>query len=81
MELKEDYRTEEQKQDAEFPTGQVYTIHQRKSMGLKCNHDDERLIFEILKIFREKNLSVDRASRVLADAQTMLPKLAKLPMN
>ncbi len=72
---------EEQKQDVEFPTERVFTIQQKTTVGLICDHSDEKLVTEILNIFCRKNLSVDRASRVLTDAQTMLPLVAKIPMN
>lgn len=64
------------KQDAD---GRAFTNTQRSLFGLKCRHEDEKLIYEILKILGDKELSVDRVSRVLMDAQTMLPRLAKLP--
>lgn len=51
---------------------------QRRMLGLKSNKDDEEIIKEILKMLSKRELTIDRASRVLADAQKMLPILSKL---
>ncbi len=68
-----------EKSKEELQEGRIFTNTQRSLFGLKCRHEDENLIYEILKILGDKELSADRASRVLADAQSMLPILAKLP--
>lgn len=57
----------------------VFTNNQRNLFNLQCRHEDESLIYDILTILGNNDLSVDRASRVLTDAQTMLPILAKIP--
>ncbi len=69
---------EEQKEDVEVPT-KFKPVQIKRLWGLKSYSDDEHIVYEILKILGDEELTIDRASRVLADAQTMLPKLAKLP--
>lgn len=39
---------------------------------------DEEVIREIVKMLCERELTIDRASRILADAQKLLPFVAKL---
>ncbi|MEY8412888.1 hypothetical protein AALB51_16845 [Lachnospiraceae bacterium 62-26] len=56
------------------------TFKEREDLGLRSDEQDEELIKEIVKILRERELSFDRASRVLADAQAMLPYIAKLAL-
>ena len=53
---------------------------ERDFLGLRSDEQDEELVKEIVKILCERKLSFDRASRVLADAQTMLPYMAKLAL-
>jgi len=48
-------------------------------LGLKAAPQDEETTREIVTLLRKKELTVDRASRILADAQTMLPLISKLP--
>ncbi len=51
---------------------------ERDFLGLRSDEQDEELLEKIVKILCERELSFDRASRVLADAQVMLPYMAKL---
>lgn len=51
----------------------------KSGYGLKADDKDEKTVIEIIKLIQDKELTVDRASRVLADAQTILPLFAKLP--
>ena len=55
------------------------TKKERSIIGLKADETDEEITKDILRVFRDKELTVDRASRVLEDAQVMLPLMAKLP--
>ncbi len=51
---------------------------QRRMLGLKSNKNDEEIVEEILKMLSKRELTIDRASRVLEDARKMLPILGKL---
>lgn len=50
----------------------------KRILGLTSDPEDEELTKEILKILSKRELTVERASRILADAQKMLPFLGKL---
>lgn len=50
----------------------------RKALGFTSNLEDEETIRKIVKILCEDELTVDRASRILADAQKLLPFIGKL---
>lgn len=52
-----------------------------RPLGLTSNKDDDEILKEIIKILCTHELTVDRASRVLMDAQKMLPYLAKLAIK
>ena len=54
--------------------------HARRIIGLISNEEDEEIFKKIREILCKHELTVDRASRVLADAQTMLPYIAKLAL-
>lgn len=53
----------------------------RKILGFTSNLEDEETIRKIVKILYEDELTVDRASRILADAQKLLPFLGKLVID
>lgn len=53
----------------------------RKALGFTSNLEDEETIRKIVKILCEDELTVDRASRILADAQKLLPFLGKLVID
>lgn len=53
----------------------------RKALGFTSNLEDEKTIRKIVKILCEDELTVDRASRILTDAQKLLPFLGKLVID
>ena len=53
----------------------------RKALGFTSNLEDEETIRKIIKILCEDELTVDRASRILADALKLLPFLGKLVID
>jgi len=50
----------------------------KATLGLKADRQDEEIIKEVIALLREKELTVDRATRILADAQIMIPLITKL---
>lgn len=56
----------------------MYSKEIRGAIGLISIKEDEELVTSIINILKEKELTVDRASRVLKDAQTLIPLLARL---
>ena len=53
----------------------------RKALGFTSNLEDEETLRKIIKILCEDELTVDRASRILADALKLLPFLGKLVID
>lgn len=51
----------------------------RKTLGLKSDERDEETVKEIIKLLQKKEINIDRAFRILEDAQSMLPFIAVLP--
>lgn len=50
---------------------------QRIAWGLKSTEEDYPIVYDIIEIFREKELTIDRAFRVLEDTRSTLPRIAK----
>lgn len=55
------------------------SYYDRKLMGLKAMPEDDGIVREIMQLFAQKGITVDRACKVLKDVRTLLPRLAKLP--
>ena len=51
----------------------------RKALGLKADQRDEETVKAIIKLLQEKEINIDRAVRILEDAQSILPFIAVLP--
>lgn len=50
----------------------------RQVLDFTCDKQDEELVKKIINMMCEQEINVDRASRILADAQKMLPFVDKL---
>lgn len=51
----------------------------RRAWELKADCGDDGITREVVALLAKKGLSVDRASRILEDARSMIPRLAKIP--
>ena len=54
-------------------------VSDRIGNQLKASKQDEEVTRDLLLVIKNKDLTVERASSILADAQTLLMALAKLP--
>lgn len=54
--------------------------HIDKRMGLKTNKEDREVVELVIDLLREKEVTVDRASKILQDAQTIIPLITKLKL-
>lgn len=52
--------------------------NERRALGFISDQEDEEVVKKIVEILCERKLTMDRASRILADAQKILPFLAKM---
>lgn len=51
---------------------------ERKFLDFTSDQEDEEVVKEIVEILCKRKLTMDRASRILADAQKILPFLTKM---
>lgn len=51
---------------------------ERSALGFTSDQEDEETLKKIVEILCERKLTMDRASRILADAQKIIPFLAKM---
>ena len=50
----------------------------KRNYNLKADSADESTVLEVIKLLKEKEITVDRSQRILEDAQTILPVITKL---
>lgn len=62
--------------NANMSKGQMKQSSYRRTLELTSDIQDEETLRAVITILRKKQLTVDRASRVLADAQSMLSKIS-----
>lgn len=50
----------------------------KQKNNLTENNEDEKTVFEIIRLLKVKKITVDRSLRILEDAKTILPLITKL---
>lgn len=56
-------------------------ISRKISWGLKSNESDYEIVYDIIKLFQEKGLTIDRAFRVLDDTRSTIPRIAQFTVK
>lgn len=49
-----------------------------KMMGLESTKEDRETVYLVIALLKEKDVTVDRASKILNDAQILIPLTTKL---
>lgn len=56
----------------------MYDDLERMLIGLKAEHEDDNTTLEVVALLKRKDITVDRASRILQDAQVLIQKITPL---
>jgi len=49
-----------------------------RSLGIQSTDEDWKTVLEVIVFLRKKDITVDRASKILSDAQIYIPLITKL---